>query len=112
MERKGSILATDFSEVDKVQELWLEKRKKKGQIYRSLDEYALFLESMLDSINDDYEKWLIERELKKLRKLQKKYDVPSILELDLYDSTKNEEEKKSSLEKSSHSLVKRLQKDK
>lgn len=112
MERKGSILGTDFSKVDKMQELWLEKRKKKGQIYRSLDEYALFLESMLDSIDDDYEKWLIERELKKLKKLQKKYYVPSILELDQYGLTKNEEEKKSSLEKSSNSLVKRLQKDK
>ena len=67
---------------------------------------------MLDSIDDDYEKWLIERELKKLKKLQKKYYVPSVLELDLHHSTKNEEEKKSSLEKSSNLLVKRLQKDK
>ncbi|MCI6265776.1 MAG: hypothetical protein MR598_02890 [Erysipelotrichaceae bacterium] len=110
MERKGSILSTDFSEVDKMQELWLEKRKKKGQIYRSLAEYALFLESMLDSMDDDYEKWLIERELKKLKKLQKEYYVPSLLEqAALYNLKKSTEEKKNSLEKSSYSLVKRIQ---
>lgn len=110
MERKGSILSTNFSEVDKMQKLWLEKRKKKGQIYRSLNEYALFLESMLDSMDDDYEKWLIEKELKKIRNLQKQYYVPSLLEqASLYNLKKSTEKKKNSLEKCSYSLVKRIQ---
>lgn len=112
MRNRGNVLETDFSNFEKEQKLWLEKIKKKAQFYRSFNEYALFLESMLDSIDDDFEKWLIGRELKKLKKLQKKYEVPSLLELDLYNSTKDEEEKKSSLDKSSNLLVKRLQKDK
>lgn len=58
---------------------------------------------MLGSIDYDYEKCLI----KKVKKLQKKYYVPSVLEMAQFDLTRNEE--KNSLEKSSFSLVKRIQ---
>ena len=109
MKNKKSILATDFNKVKKEQELWLEKRQKQSQIYQSLTEYILFLENMLSSIDYDYEKCLLEKELKKLRKLQKEYYVPSVLEMAQYDLTKNEEKKNNSLEKSSFSLVKKIQ---
>lgn len=112
MENRGSILETDFSSLEKEQKLWLEKRKKKAQIYQSLNEYVLFLESMLGSIADGFKKWLIKSELKNLKELQKEYYVPSLLEMDQRDLTDSGVEKKSSLEKSSNSLVKRLQKDK
>ena len=110
MKNERSILENDFSVMSEEQRLWSEKRKKKGIVYLSLSEYAMFLESMLVSIDDDFEKWLIERELKNLKKLQEEFYVPAILEMNLDSLSKDEEVSKNSSKKASFSLVKRIRK--
>lgn len=106
---ENGILATDFSKVDKQLEIWEEKRDRKGDIYHAFGEYIFCLESLLEYEQDSYQKSLIKKEIKKLKKEQKKYYVPSVLEVTLYNSESNDDHK-DALEKSSFELVKRLRK--
>lgn len=82
-------------------------RNKKANIYHAFSEYIFCLERSLKDENDPYKRIEIERELEKLKKEQKKYYVPSMLELAVCDGRKDKKSK-DTLEKSSFSLIKRL----
>lgn len=102
------VLATDFSKVNQSMEDWLAQREKKVNIYIAFSEYILCLEDSLEREEDSYKRYLMEQEIKKLKKEQKKYYVPSMLEgarLDLL----HEKDRKQSLEKSSYQLVKKVE---
>ena len=87
-----SILATDFSDLDKEMELWEEKRNKKIEIYRKYAELVKMLEQYL-LICDTLDQPKIKKEIKKLKKMQSKYHVPSILSMK-FEKTKTSEKKK------------------
>lgn len=74
-----SILSMDFRKVDEDMDRWEEQRLKKGDIYRAFSEYIICLENSLEHEDDSYIRYLMEKEIKKLKKEQKKYYVPSIL---------------------------------
>lgn len=108
-----SLLETDFKQVEKDMELWQEKREKKGAIYYAFSEYILCLENSLEHETDSYKRYLIEKEIKELKKEQKKYYVPSILEMASYDlvqehRNKMNEKRESTLEKASPQLIKQF----
>jgi hypothetical protein len=104
MKNHSSILKTDFGEKEIGQEVWLKKREKKGHIYHSVSQCVISLEDMLGYVDDAYQKYLIENEIKKLKKIQKEYYVPSMLKI-RDDGVKKS---KNLLEKSSFSPVKQL----
>lgn len=79
-----SILEMGFSDVDKHMEQWHQKREAKGKVYQAIKEYILFLVKSLEYEEDSYQRYLIEKEIKKLRKKQQEYYVPSILEMEIY----------------------------
>ena len=102
------VLATDFSQTNQSMGDWQVQREKKGNVYKAFSEYILCLEDSLEIEDDSYKRYLIKQEIKKLKKEQKKYYVPSILEgarLDLL----HEKDRKQSLEKSSYVLVKKIE---
>lgn len=104
------ILATDFGKVDQSMEDWQTQREKKGNIYRAFSEYILCLEDSLEREENSYQRYLIEQQIKKLKKEQKKYYVPSILEgsrLDLLCSSNN---RNHSLENSNYNLIRAIEK--
>lgn len=78
--KDSCILATDFSIVDKHMQIWQEERERKNQV----SQYILYLERLLECENDSLKKYLIEKEIKKLKKQQENYRVPSILEMNIY----------------------------
>ena len=82
------------------------KKHKKGNIYIAIKEYIEVLEKELEIEDDSYNKYLIEQEIKKLKKELKKYYVPSILEMAKFE--KNDEINKTALEKSNFQLVKKI----
>lgn len=108
--RDFGILATDFSKVNQSMEDWYVQREKKGKIYEAFSEYILCLEDSLEREEDSYRKYLIEQEIKKLKKEQKKYYVPSMLEGARLDLLYSGNHKKQSLEHSDHSLIKTIEK--
>ena len=99
-----SILCYDFREQQKRNEIWIENRKHRRSIYNSFEEYIEFLEKLLLEEKDEYQKSLIEKRIKKLKKEQEKYYDPCILAMKLpgknYDTEEEPEEKKT--------LIKRL----
>lgn len=103
-----SILSFDFSEHKRKNELWLENRSHRRSVYDSLGEYIEFLEKLRLEEKDDYQVYLIEKRIKKLKKEQAKYyDIP-LLAMELsginYDEEKEVEESKA--------LIKRMFKKK
>lgn len=108
--RDFSILATDFSKVNQSMENWHVQREKKGKIYEAFSDYILCLEDSLEREEDSYRKYLIKQEIKKLKKEQKKYYVPSMLEGARLDLLYSGNHKKQSLEHSDHSLAKAIEK--
>lgn len=101
-------LATDFRKLDQEMIDWLDQREKKGNIYRAFSEYILCLESSLEHEEDFFKRCLIENEIKELKKEQKKYYVPSMLEMARPDLLIDREVSKDALEKSSFTLVKKI----
>lgn len=57
-------------------------KKKKVQIYETLSQSILYLEELLECVDDKDEKRRIKKEIKKLRKKQQNYRVPTISEMD------------------------------
>lgn len=104
---ENCILATDFSKVNKQMEIWEEKRDKKGDIYQAFGEYIFCLESSLEYEEDSYQKHLIKKEIKKLKKEQKKYYVPSVLEVAVY-VRETDHDNNDDLDNSSFGLVKKI----
>lgn len=109
LSNQDCVLATDFSIVDQHMKDWEDQREKKGNIYKAFSEYIICLENSLEHEDDFYERYLIEQEIKKLKKEKEKYYVPSILEIALYNERKDEKSTET-LQKNSFSLVKRLRK--
>lgn len=103
-----SILNMNFDDLEKQQEFYKNERDIKIKIFESLAEYIKFLEDLLASLEDSYQRELVERKIKEIKNEQKKYYVPSMLELSSYDLATNVKTFKSSLEKSSFSLVKKI----
>lgn len=87
-----SILATDFSDLDKEMESWEENRNRKIEIYRKYAELIEMLEQYL-LICDTLDQPKIKKEIKKLKKMQSKYCVSSILSMK-FEKTKIEEKGK------------------
>ena len=87
-------LAIDFR---KRNEIWLEERDKKGNIYVAFDEYIEFLSLLLEKETDDFRRYTLEDEIKKLKKERDKYYCPPILAAYSYKrpSRDNTEESKS-----------------
>lgn len=106
MKKNHSILATDFSKVDKDLEQWMQKREKKQKIYIAIEDYILFLKNSLENEDRLVERIEIEQELKQLEKEKQKYYVPSILAG--AHLSKVHEPNKKSLENSSFKLIKRI----
>lgn len=101
------ILATDFNQVDREREEWMESREKLGNIYMAISEYIWYLQDLLTQEDDSYKKFLIEKEIKKLEKERMKYYVPSILEESKFELATNSVPRKDSLEKSKILLLKK-----
>lgn len=99
-------MATDFSIVDKQMEAYFEQREAKGKVYQALSEYIETLEYALECEDDFYKKHLIQKQIKKFKKVQKEYYVPSILGESKLQS--EEDNPKKDLEKSSFKFVKKL----
>lgn len=97
MINNGSILSTDFSQLERKQEFWIEEREKKINLYQAFLEYIEFLEIKLEYESDDYQKYLIKRDIKRLRQEMNKYCVPSVLSL-VKPQSKDEERLNNSLE--------------
>ncbi len=112
LDDEGSILSRDFSGVEKILELWVEEREKKSQFYQAILEYIEFLEGRLADEENLYQRYLLEKEIKQLRKLREQYYVPSVLEVANYELVCRGNENKGALEGSSFSLVKRRKKEK
>lgn len=103
-----SILSFDRGAVDKYMNQWHMEREKKGNIYNSYGEYIQFLEDRLESETDSFEIIIIKQEIKKLKKEQKKYYVPSILEGANFSLIRARDDSCNSLEKANFSLVKKV----
>lgn len=88
---------------------WEDQREKKGNIYRAFSEYIICLENSLENEEDSYKRYLIEKEIKKLKQEQKNYYVPSLLEMAV-SSGRKDIKSDCVLEKSSFSLVKKFKK--
>jgi len=99
--RKKSILSYDFSKNKEIREQWLKQKEKKHNIYVAISEYIEFLENSIKDKNDSYQIYLIEKEIKKLKKEREKYYVPSILAMAKVkpNSTKHENKPKSLIKK-------------
>lgn len=110
MDNKDNILDSDFHFVQMSQELWLEQREKKRRVYQALSEYIEFLETVFMKETNLYKKSLLGKEIRKLNKQLKKYDVSSILEIANYHSIEKHKENDSILEKSSFSFSRRKKK--
>ena len=108
LKSKECILSFDHRAVDKIMDDWHLEREKKGNIFSSYAEYIEFLEIRLEDEEDDYKKYLIEKEIKKLKKEQKKYYVPSILESANFSLVRSRDDSCNSLEKANFSLVKKV----
>ena len=79
--KSNNILSINFSESKKRHELWLEEREKKSNLYRDFLEYIEFLEIKLGYESDTYQKFLIKRDIKKLKYQMNKYYVSSIFSI-------------------------------
>lgn len=99
-----SILSYDFSEQKRKNELWLENREHRGNVYKAFGEYIEFLEKLLLEEKNENEKFLIERRIKKLKKEQEKYYDPCILAMPI-DRNRFDEEKEVD---ENNSVIKRL----
>jgi len=103
---ESCILEKDFKKTDKLNEIWLEKRTKKENIYIAIKEYIKVLEKELEIEDDLDSSYLIQQEINKLKNELKKYYAPSILEMAKFE--KNDEINKTALEKSKFQLVKKI----
>ncbi len=81
--RSGSLLETDFSSCQYHLQEWRNQNEKKAKIYSAFREYIECLENSLKNEDDPLKKISLQREIKKLKKEQKKYYVPSVLEMNL-----------------------------
>jgi len=103
---ESCILEKDFKKTDKLNEIWLEKRTKKENIYIAIKEYIKVLEKELEIEDDLDSAYLIQQEINKLKNELKKYYAPLILEMAKFE--KNDEINKTALEKSKFQLVKKI----
>lgn len=55
------------------------KRHKKKMIYNAFQDYIEFLEHESDYEDDNYQIYLMKKEVKKLKKEQKRYYIPKII---------------------------------
>ncbi len=76
---KTSILSRDYSTVERNQNLWEEEIKMKGNVRQAISEYIEFFEGVLVNESNPCQRDLIEKKIKKLKKLRDQYYVPSIL---------------------------------
>ena len=105
----NSILSFDYREQQRRNEIWLENREHRGNIYNSFSKYINFLEKLLNEEKDEDEKFLIERRIKKLKKEQEKYYDACILAMPIEKNKFDEEEQEV---EESKSLIKRIFKKK
>lgn len=103
-----AIIAMDFKKVNEDMKYWNEQRLKKGNIYRAFSEYIICLENSLEHEENSYKRYLLQEEIQQMKKEQKKYYVPSILEMASYRRTEDEELLKENSEESNFSFVKKL----
>ena len=64
LDSERSILSFDHSAVDKSMDDWKKEREKKGNIFHSYGEYIQFLEEKLQLENDEFQKYIIQKEIK------------------------------------------------
>ena len=95
----------DFSKIRKNNEIWLEERAKKGNIYVAFDEYIKFLNQLLENETDEFKRYTLEDKIKELKKERDKYYCPSVLAAYSYKRSSNNIE-----ETNSKSFVKIMKK--
>lgn len=95
-----SILAVDTKKVALEQEDWLREREAKEKIYQAFSMYITCMERRMSHTNDDTVKIELQQRIKRVKKVQKKYYVPGILEQALSPV--------SDAKKSSFSLIKKI----
>lgn len=88
------ILAMDDNEVKRQQQFYLEKMDKKSKIYMSLMEYNDLLKDQLEVEQDSYNRYAIQREMKKIRKELKKYYEPGMLAMYKFERHNDIDDKK------------------
>ena len=64
-----------------IRENWLKKRNNKRQIYKNFEKFLMSLEEALKDLDDPVDKKKILLTIKKVKRIQKKYYVPSTVEL-------------------------------
>lgn len=94
MAKNNIFMTTDFSEQKKRNETWLENRTYRKNIYDSIGDYIRYLELLLLDENNQEQKYLIEKRIKKLKREQEKYYDPCILSMKLLGKNYNEEKTK------------------
>lgn len=95
MAKNNIFMTTDFSGQKQRNETWLENRTYRKNIYDSIGDYIRYLELLpLDEKNVE-QKYLIEKQIKKLKREQEKYYDPCILAMKLPGKNYNEEKGKS-----------------
>ena len=105
MKKQGKCaLATDYRELELKEALWLEERERTNNLYSAFSEYIKFLEKKLEYETDFSEKYLIEQQIKKIKKEMQQYYTPSVLALTKYNLEEKEVNKQ---KKSSFSLLKK-----
>lgn len=100
------VLATDFTIVDIHMEDFEKQREKKENIYYAFSEYIQCLEDSLLHEEDFISRCLLQAEIKKMKKEQQKYYVPSMLELAFDNKKENIKIKKTFFKKANFYLTK------
>ena len=90
------ILATDFSDVKRQQQFYIDKIDKKSKIYMSLMEYSDLLKEQLEVEQDPCNRYTIQREMKKIKKELKKYYEPGMLAMYKFERLNDIDDKKTS----------------
>ena len=81
-ESRKSVLETiSINEMRNRNNDFQKQKDAKINIYKAFEDYIICLESSLEYEEDSYKRYLIEKEIKKLKKEQKEYYVPSALEM-------------------------------
>jgi len=83
-------IAKDYQEITEEQQLWREQREVKSRIFHKYDELILILEESLPIFTNPVERKHVCKQIKKLKKIRKMYDLPAILStrLEIYDQEK------------------------
>lgn len=103
-DNKMCVLSYDLSDSDKSMELFLEQRKRKSELYVAIGNYIKVLEQNIEHQEYNY---LIKKQIKKLKKEQRRYYVEPLLSVCLSEEKNSNIERKNQSENNLLKLIKR-----